>query len=450
MKTIQQPEPHEIYTVSQLNTEARIFLEESFRTIWIIGEISNLARPTSGHLYFSLKDKNAQVRCAFFRNSHHRIHFIPENGQQVLIQANVSLYQPRGDFQLIVTHMEIAGNGALQIAFEKLKHRLAEEGLFAKEHKQLIPRIPQCIGVITSPTGAAIRDILNVLHRRFPSIPVIIYPSLVQGTQAAIQLVAAIKNANHRKECDVLILSRGGGSLEDLWPFNEEAVARAIYTSHIPIVTGIGHEIDFTIADFVADVRAATPSAAAEAISPDKKEWHQHLKNFQSHLLKSIQSQLNKYEMQLSHLSKRLRHPGQRLRDQVQHLDQLEQNLLLSQYNLITQKKARLEYMMIKLYNLNPQKRIEIFTTQIDGIEQRLNTAWKHYFQHQQQQLLNFSRTLDSISPLKTLERGYAIITKKEMKKFVRNINELSIGDKINARLAIGNVDCLVEQLNTT
>ena len=257
-------EPQEIYTVSQLNAEARYLMEDNFESISLIGEVSNFARPSSGHCYFSLKDNNAQVRCAFFCHSQRGLTFKPESGQQVLVQAKVSVYEARGDYQLIVSQMQLAGEGALQVAFEKLKQKLAAEGLFDEENKLEVPEIPTCVGVITSPTGAAIRDILRVLHRRFPAVPVIIYPSAVQGNQAKEHLVSAIQKANARKECDVLILARGGGSLEDLWPFNEEIVARAIVDCDIPMVTGVGHEVDFTIADFVADQRCATPSAAAE------------------------------------------------------------------------------------------------------------------------------------------------------------------------------------------
>ena len=272
---ITSPEERDIYTVSDLNARARVILEECFKTIWVSGEISNLAKPNSGHLYFSLKDERAQVRCAFFRNSQRGLRFTPENGQHVLVQAQVSFYAARGDFQLIVSQMEMAGAGALQVAFEQLKQRLHKEGLFSQAHKKKLPLFPKCLGIITSPTGAAIRDILKVLQRRFSSIPIIIYPTLVQGDKAADQISMAIQRATQRKECDVLILARGGGSLEDLWPFNEEKVARAMFHCPIPIVTGIGHEIDVTIADFVADQRASTPSAAAEMVSPNQQEQMQ-------------------------------------------------------------------------------------------------------------------------------------------------------------------------------
>ena len=390
----------EIYTVSQLNAEARLLVEDTFQHISLIGEISNLARPSSGHLYFSLKDSQAQVRCAFFRLNQRQLDFTPEDGQQVLVQARVSLYEARGDFQLIVSQMQLSGEGALQIAFEKLKQKLAEEGLFDKKHKHEIPEMPQCIGVISSDTGAAVYDILHVLGRRFPSIPVIIYPSMVQGDAAAKQLVSAIKKANTRKECNVIILARGGGSLEDLWPFNEEMVARAIYASDIPVVTGIGHEVDFTIADFVADQRCATPSAAAEWVSPDREEWQRYLDNLASNLLQLILSQLRHGQTELSHLRKRLQHPGQRLREQMQHVDQLEQRLVNTMR-----------------YQLNVSK----------------------------DRLTAMARTLDTVSPLNTLKRGYAIVQKDG--HIIIKANQVKKGDTITTRLSKGSLSCTVEQL---
>src|SRR3990167_3374727 len=262
----------EIYTVSELNADARALLEGTFDRLWIEGEISNFVAPGSGHWYFSLKDANAQVRCALFKGSQRKINFTPKNGMHVLLRAGVSLYEARGEFQLIADFMEERGEGKLRRAFEILKKKLETAGWFSEEHKKEITEYPQCIGVVTSPTGAAIRDILHVLKRRYPCVPVIIYPTLEQGETAAPAIAKAIHLANQRKECDVLIVARGGGSLEDLWPFNEEVTAKAIYESKLPIISGVGHEIDFTIADFVADVRAPTPSAAAEIAVPDRTE----------------------------------------------------------------------------------------------------------------------------------------------------------------------------------
>lgn len=391
-------EPQEIYTVSQLNAEARFLMEEHFESVWLIGEISNLARPSSGHCYFSLKDANAQVRCAFFRHSQRQLNFKPEAGQQVLVQAKVSVYEARGDYQLIVSQMQLAGEGALQVAFEKLKKKLADEGLFDEENKLMFPEIPTCVGVITSPTGAAIRDIIRVLNRRFPALPVIIYPSAVQGELAKDELVAAIETANKRQECDVLILARGGGSLEDLWPFNEEIVARAMFASDIPIVTGVGHEVDFTIADFVADQRCATPSAAAEWISPDIEEWQETLKDYARTFLQLINAQLRHSQSELLHLSKRLQHPGQRLQQQMQTVDQLEQRL-----------------------------------------QNNMNNQLLRY----QEKLAALSRNLDTVSPLNTLKRGYAIITKDN--NIITKTQQVKSGDAVTARLENGTLNCTVD-----
>lgn len=398
-----QPEQYEILTVSQLNEQARLTLEEYFKIIWITGEISNLAKPSSGHFYFSLKDEHAQIRCAFFRNNHRRITFNLENGQHVLIQAQVSLYEARGDYQLIIQQIEIAGVGALQIAFEQLKKNLKKEGLFSTEFKKEIPSLPKQIGVITSASSAALRDILKVLKRRFASIPVVVYPTMVQGDKAAPQVIAAIKTANERNECDTLIITRGGGSLEDLWPFNEELVARAIFNSEIPIITGIGHEIDFTIADFVADQRAATPSAAAEWASPDKSEWQQQINNILNQLRHTMKSTLRHYRIHVDSLNKRLQHPGKRLHD---------------------------------------------YFIQMNTLKHRLITAITYETKYQQQRLATLSQSLHALSPLKTLDRGYAIVTKTRTQKILHKASEVKIGETVIAQLAKGNLDCRVEKIN--
>src|SRR3990172_11056784 len=303
----------DIYSISRLNHEVRGMLEADFPMIWVEGEISNIARPSSGHLYFSLKDETAQVRCAMFRTRSRHIGLNPDNGMQVLARARVSLYEPRGDFQLIVEQMEETGDGALRRAFELLKQRLSAEGLFDPAHKIPLPALPRQIGIITSPSGAAIRDILHVLKRRFPALPVLIYSIPVQGASAAPEIARMINLAAQRNECDVLILARGGGSLEDLWAFNEEMVARAIYHCPIPIITGIGHEIDFTIADFAADVRAPTPSAAAELVSPDRAQMLHVVKNVEARLAHLARAMLARQRERLTWLQRRLVHPGRRV-----------------------------------------------------------------------------------------------------------------------------------------
>lgn len=391
-----------VYSISELNQMVRSLLEDAFPPLWVEGEISNFACPSSGHWYFSLKDAGAQIKCAMFQGRNRLISFKPANGNQVLARVKVSLYEPRGDFQLIVDYLEEAGDGALRRAFEQLKERLAAEGLFDSAYKKPLPELPKKIGVITSPTGAAIRDILSVLKRRFPALPVIIYPTAVQGTQAAPQIVEALTLANQRQECDVLIVARGGGSLEDLWPFNEESVARAIFASTIPVVSAVGHEIDFTIADFVADQRAPTPSAAAELISPDQNDWFNYLVKLANNLLRQINYRLQEHQQHLINLQKRLRHPGQRIQDQMQRLDELEQ---------------------------------------------RLYRAWHYQHQHKQQHLANIVRALDAVSPLATLARGYSIITQEKTAEIIQSVEQLKSGDTIKARLKHGQVVCEVKEI---
>lgn len=388
-----ETENNKIYTVAQLNSLARFILEENFPLILVEGEISNLSQPSSGHLYFSLKDEFAQVRCAMFRGRNNFLDFAPENGMHVLVQAQVSIYEQRGDYQLIIQNMEAAGDGVLRRRFEELKQRLAVEGLFTEEHKKPIPQLPKKIGVITSPTGAAIRDILSVLKRRFAGIPIMVYPTQVQGDLAGNQIVAAIETANKHKECDVLILARGGGSLEDLWPFNEEIVARAIFASEIPIISGVGHETDFTIADFVADKRAPTPSAAAELVSPDSSVWLNNLDNLTAKFNRAMRQKLHHAELILNNLTKRLQHPG---------------------------------------------KRLQNFSQQIDILEQRLSFAIHNFLKHKKNELLTLSRTLENMSPLATLNRGYAIVSYAATGEILRSVDDVDVGDKIITRLKDG------------
>lgn len=389
----QQP----IFSVSELNSTAKAVLEKCFSSIGVLGEISNCSRPSSGHIYFSLKDDHAQIRCAFFRNSQRGLNFQLENGQQILVRGQISLYTARGDYQLIVSHAELAGDGALQIAFAQLKAKLELEGLFDARHKKPLPLLPKQIGVVTSSSGAAIRDVLKVLNRRFPSIPVIIYPSLVQGKEAAGQIVAAIELANARQECDVILLTRGGGSLEDLWPFNEESVARAIFASQIPIVSAIGHEVDFTIADFVADLRAPTPSAAAECLSPNKFEWLARLTQYQQRVAHLVQQTLRQAQFHLTSLQKQLRHPLQQIQFQAQRLDQIEQQLTQALKVLLEKKTAKLTQQLI---------------------------------------------ALNALSPLSTLERGYAIVQKGHA--IIYDSDQLKKGDRITTKLAKGAFDAEV------
>jgi exodeoxyribonuclease VII large subunit len=437
----------EIYTISQLNQLAKSLLENAFPLIWVSGEISNLSQPSSGHMYFTLKDETAQVRCAMFRFRNSLLSFAPKNGMQILARAKVGLYEGRGEFQLIMEHMEEAGDGALRQAFEMLKIKLASQGLFNSEHKKPLPILPKCIGIITSATGAAIRDILSVLKRRMPLIPVIIYPAAVQGNEAAPQLVKAIELANQRQECDVLLVGRGGGSIEDLWPFNEESVAHAIFNSQLPIISAVGHEVDYTIADFVADVRAPTPSAAAELVSPHQADISQQLQLSYQSLTRRCMSYLTHTQQQIIWLSKRIQHPKQRLQAKAQQLDYLEQRLAQAQKQLLQVKLAQANKLAIKLQLYNPQNVIKPLLIQHTSLYQRLNKAMTLLIKQKQTKLATASSALNTLSPLATLSRGYTITRKLETKEIVHQASQLKIGDKITSQLKQSMVISTVNEL---
>lgn len=439
----------EIYTVSRLNREVRLVLEGSFATLWVEGEISNFMCPHSGHWYFSLKDPISQVRCAMFRTQNRRTGFQPKDGMQVLIKARISLYEGRGEFQLLVEHMEEAGEGKLRQEFEALKKRLLEAGLFAEEHKKKLPLLPKKIGVITSPTGAAIRDILSVLNRRFACAQIIIYPSLVQGETAAANIVRMIQIANLRRECDVLILARGGGSLEDLWPFNEEIVAHAIFHSELPIISGVGHEIDFTIADFVADVRAPTPSAAAELITPNLEEMLDALKQNERHLLRLMQQKIRNFQQNLVWIKKHLQqqHPKRRLAEQAQRLDLAEMSLTRLQVKLLTAYQAKLHTLTARLYGATPRHQIREAHHQINHALKILNSLTLRAIHKQEHALGSLAAKLDALSPLSTLKRGYAIATRDSDKHVLLRAVEVNTGDKIHVKLMEGELDCLVNKV---
>ena len=434
------PNQRTILTVTQLNRATSQLLGEHFLSVLVEGEISNLNMPSSGHLYFSLKDANAQVRCAMFRTQQRRLAFKPENGKQVIVKAQVSLYEPRGDFQLIVEHIEEAGDGALRRAFEALKLKLLEEGLFNIASKQSLPALPKTIGVITSPSGAAIRDILTVLRRRFSAVPVIIYPVAVQGDSAKYEIVRAITLANEHKQCDVIILGRGGGSLEDLWAFNEEIVARAIFASAIPIISAVGHETDVTIADFVADVRAATPSAAAEHATPDQQEWLSRFAQLEAQLQQQLQRKLSQKQQSLAWLSKRLQqqHPGQKLARNAQRMDELELRLNQTIQTKLRHNKSLVEAKIAKLWQHSPAVTINNYKQKQDYLSKRLISVIRHKLESLNQRLLNDSQTLHAVSPLATLNRGYALVIQLPSGQIIRSTKQLRPGDMVETRLAEG------------
>ena len=384
----------EILSISALNQTARLLLEEGLGTVWVQGEISNFSVPSSGHWYFSLKDAGAQVRAAMFINKNRLTAFEPKSGMQVLALAQVSLYENRGEYQLIIEKLEPVGQGTLQLEFERLSRKLSQEGLFDPRHKKVLPQVPQCIGLITSATGAALQDMLHVLKRRAPHVPIIIYPTQVQGAQAAPQVVQALQCANRRKECDVLIIARGGGSLEDLWPFNEEMVVRAVFASEIPIVSGVGHEVDFTLCDWAADVRAPTPSAAAELVSTDQQELIAQLTQIEQQLIKIMEQKIVYFKQECLHLRKRLKHP----KDYLQQLKQ-----------------------------------------QLDFYELHLKQLIETKLESQHQTLRLYSQALNNLSPLNVLTRGYAIAL-DEHNQVISSAQQLKDDSIFSLRLQDGQV----------
>lgn len=441
----------QILSVSQLNQRSRQLLETHLSLLWVEGEISNFSQPSSGHWYFTLKDSNAQIRCAMFRNRNQLVRGAPQAGQQVLVRGRVSLYEGRGDYQLIVEHLEESGSGLLQQQFEALKNRLYLEGLFAAERKRSLPALPRHIGVITSPSGAAIHDILTVLKRRFAAIPVTVFPVAVQGAEAAPQICAAIARANRlvasgQLDCDVLIVGRGGGSLEDLWPFNEESVARAIAASAIAVVSAVGHEVDTTISDYVADMRAPTPSAAAELIVPDQTVLLAALQRQEQRLHRTLRHTLQQYRHRLDSLRARLRHPGERLQAQAQGLDHLDVRLQQAMQRHLHNWRWRLDRLRERQLHLHPQKHLQEQHQHLHNLQTRLQQQMNFCLERQQRRLGQAAELLDSVSPLNTLRRGYAIVA-DEQQQIVRSTGQLRAGSRIHTRLGDGSVISVVETL---
>jgi exodeoxyribonuclease VII large subunit len=436
----------DVYTPSRLNREARMMLERGFPAVWIEGEISNLSRPSSGHWYFSLKDEGAQIRCAMFRQRNLLTRFAPKDGMHVQGRGRVSLYEPRGDYQLILDYLEEAGEGLLRRKFEELKAKLAAEGLFDPARKRPLPKLPKRIGVITSPTGAAIRDILHILKRRFCTIPVLLYPVQVQGAAAAPQIAAAIRLASQRADCDVLILARGGGSLEDLWAFNEEIVARAIADCTIPIVSGVGHEIDFTIADFVADVRAPTPTGAAELVAPDCAEWLRTLTMIERRLTGTLRRLLTERIQRFNWLKRRLAQldPRAELRQRAQRLDDLERRLLRAARHTIATRRSTLLHLAAHLRQRSPALRVAAAKGRLEVARNALTAAINTQLLELKRRLGTAAGMLDAMSPLATLDRGYAIVT-DERGHVVTSSAAVGVGQRIRARLAQGEIQARVE-----
>lgn len=439
-----------VYSVSQLNRLAKGLLEDHFPSVFVEGEISNFACPTSGHWYLTLKDAGAQVRCAMFRNRNMFVRVKPKDGMRVLVKGKLSLYEGRGDYQLILEHMEETGAGALRKAFEQLQARLLAEGLFDAAHKKPLPPLPRHLVVITSPTGAAIHDVLSVLNRRFPALRVTIIPVAVQGQQAAGEIIAALELVNRRQGCladvDLVLLTRGGGSLEDLWSFNDEALARTIHASVLPVIAAVGHEVDFTIAEFVADVRAPTPSAAAELLSPHQDAWRQRLLRVATQLEFVLRQRLNNLRQQLLRVGKRLQHPGRRLQEQAQRLDELEARLRRGMHNLLQHRRSRVHLLRQQVATHAPDRQLALLRQRLGTARHQLLRGWRGHVRQLQAGLHTQVHALHTVSPLATLARGYSITTAEGC--VVSSYKQVSSGATIHTRLAQGSIESIVQSVS--
>lgn len=432
--------PH-ILQVSELTKKVRFMLESELNTVWLCGEISNFIAASSGHWYLSLKDSKSQVKCAMFKGNNLRVRISPRNGQQVLVRAKVSLYEPRGDFQIIIEQMDDAGEGLLRQQFDQLKNKLNNEGLFSQATKQKISDNIKCVGIITSPTGAAIKDILSILKRRNPLIKVIIYPALVQGEQAKSEICTAIKTANVRAECDVLIVGRGGGSLEDLWSFNEESVVRAIYNSKIPTISAVGHEIDTTLSDYVSDLRAATPSAAAELISTNMVDMFDKLIRFKQLMINANNRKFIEYHSLIDSLQHRLSqaHPAQQLQLQQQKVDELNIRLKQAIKRELQRFNQPTIHLRERLLHISPIKDFQIKKGFVQQIERRIAIAIKRNYQQKTELFSHLIEQLQMLSPLATLARGYSIVRNKDA-NIIQYTKEVIIGEKITTQIIDGKI----------
>jgi len=436
-----------IYTVSQLTTEIKALLERNFAYVWVEGEISNLRSPSSGHLYFTLKDEFAQLRAVMFRLQNRLLKFDPEDGLQVVCYGRLTVYEPRGEYQIVLDYMEPKGLGALQLAFEQLKEKLAREGLFDPAHKKPLPQLPQKIGIVTSPTGAAIRDILQIIERRFANVHILLYPVRVQGAGAAEEIAQAISELNQWPGIDVMIVGRGGGSLEDLWAFNEELVARAIYNSRVPIISAVGHEVDFTIADFVADLRAPTPSAAAELVVRNKVELLQSLENLEHRLATASRVALEARQERLLSLVHRLADPRRRLSDQRLRLDDFFFRLANSIQQGLLRRAERLKLKADGLIHLHPGRRVGDYTHRLEQLSRRLILAMRAELRLFRQRTEGHMGQLQSLGPLAVLERGYSIARILPSRQVIRQASSLKAEDRVNVKVHRGEFTAKVEEI---
>ena len=435
----------EIISVSEINRRAKSILEENFPFVWIQGEVSNFFSAASGHWYFSLKDESSEIRCAMFANKSHRITFEPKDGDHLVLNGTLSIFEGRGQYQIIVEHIELAGEGALLKAFEELKKKLLTEGLFDDSLKKKLPSYPRSIAVVTSPDGAVIQDIINVLSRRSPFFNLTVVPTLVQGEKAAPLICEALNKASNLENIDLIILARGGGSIEDLWAFNNEEVARAIVNCPTPIISAIGHETDFTISDFVADIRAPTPSIAAEIISQPYSELKETLEGYQSYLLKSVESQFDSQRTRITNLIKRIRHPGDKLREIGQKVDYLETALIQEMHQKVSFKKNQLNLSQLSLQQNSPQNKVKEAKVYLQNASKDLLKAFNLKIERKRKLLGELVATIEAVSPLSVLARGYSIISTEPEGKILSSSNQVKIGQTISAVLNKGSIKAEVK-----
>ena len=435
-----------VLTVSELTREIKDILEDRFPDIWVEGEVSNLRIPPSGHIYFTLKDDFSQIRAVLFKMQARALRFVPEDGIHIICKGRVSLYEKRGDYQLILESIEPKGIGALQLAFLQLKERLEKEGLFDPVHKRPIPTVPRRIGIITSPTGSVIQDMLNILKRRFESLHILLFPARVQGEGASLEICEAIRYFNKFTDVDVIIAGRGGGSLEDLWVFNEEVLARAIYQSKIPIISAVGHETDYTIADFVADLRAPTPSAAAELVVRDKREIKNILHNLGGRLENIMLQILEGYRIHLSHLVTTFREPEKRTEEYFLRVDDLVNRLRFLATWTLRRKRERALHLNEGLVFRNPVQRLKNIRLLVSEKRKHLEQRIAYFFQIERRSVGVVLGKLDSLSPLAILRRGYSITRKLPSWQILRDATQVGEGDKVEVKLHRGTLLCSVEK----
>ncbi len=434
-----------IYTVSELTSSIKDLLEDNFPIVWICGEISNFSAPLSGHYYFTLKDDDAQISAVMFKGQNRRLTFSPEQGMGITGLGRISVYEPRGRYQFIIEYMEPQGLGSLQAAFEQLKAKLSIEGLFDDAHKAEIPFLPNNISVITSPTGAVIHDILNILNRRYPNLHINIFPVKVQGKSSETEIVDALNLANEQGDSDLIILARGGGSLEDLSPFNSELVARAIFASKIPVISAIGHETDYTIADFTADLRAPTPSAAAELAVPNKNDLYLRISELRLYLKNSFNTYLNHRILQLQSLTKQLIDPKRKVDDLRLKTDDYTIRLQRSLTNTLKYNQERLEWLSKRLVAGNPLFLIKTTTKRIDHAYERMLMSIDRSINYKRNYISELSGKMEALSPLSILERGYSITRTIPDNLVVKDPEDVTIGSHLDVMVAKGSFKCRVE-----